>query len=165
MNTLSEKSFVVAVITLLGSAVCYSQDIALDFQQALEVVPKHPKWPNGIMFYDIQDAVDSLISKHSGAGAVAFLETQVEDQNSRKRKLALLALAKLAATSQAAEKALCRQVDAPRWTIRRDAVIAVAYLDRKDGRRIAETLLAQPGPQDARRLTILCEVAALRSTS
>jgi hypothetical protein len=130
-------------------SVCYSQDIALDFEKALGAIPAKAKWPSGIMYYDMQDAADSFVNKHKGASAVEFLRTKIEDPNSR--KLALLMLTKLAPVNPVAESALYEVIYG---NFRRDAVTAIAYLDPNDGRSIAETIISQSGPWQVRRAAV-----------
>jgi len=142
---INKKLLLVTAIVLISSAVCYSQDIFSDFDQALAMVPKQPNWPSGIMYYDMQDAANNFISKHSSTVAVEFLQTKIQDPNSK--KLALLSLAKLAATNQTAENALYQII----YEKDRRAMITVAYLDPNDGRRIAETLFLNPGPAGLRK--------------
>ncbi len=148
MNILRKRPFPAVAIVLLCFAVCYSQDIASDFAQALEMVPQQAKWPSGIMLYDVQSAADSFISKYSGTEAVEFLKSKIEDPNSR--KLALLSLAKLAASNEAAESAIYDVVHS-RSRFRRDAITAIAYLAADNGRRIAQNLLSQPGSRKVRK--------------
>ena len=139
MNAGRKRLASAIVIILLCSAVCYPQDIASDFQQALNITPEEPKWPSGIMYCDMEEAADSVVSKHSGTSAVEFLETKIEEANSR--KLVLLSLAKLAPANEAAENALYKQIYAENY----GAIVPVAYLAPDDGRRIAETILKQAG--------------------
>ncbi len=148
MNILRKEIFQTITVVLMCSAICYSQNITSDFAQALEKIPQQPKWPSGIMFYDVQDAVDSFISMHSNTETVRFLQNKIQDQNSR--KLALLSLAKLAASNEAAESVLYDLIHSQSH-LRQDAITALAYLEPDDGRRIAENLLNQPGPYEARK--------------
>jgi len=137
---INKKLLLVTAIVLINSVVCYSQDIVSDFDQALAMVPEYPLWPSGIMYYDMQDAANSFISKHNDISTVEFLKAKIEDPNSR--KLALLSLAKLAASEPVAERTLQEIIHGqPRF--RREALTAIAYLQPADGRRIAAGLLAR----------------------
>ena len=69
------------------SAICYCEDIESDVDQALGVVPKEPKWPNGIALYDVQDAANSFVNQHRSVSAVEFLQTKLDDPNSREQTL------------------------------------------------------------------------------
>jgi len=149
MSTVRKKLGPPIVIVLLCCAVCSSQDIASDFDQALAMLPEEPKWPSGIMYYDMQDAANSFVSKHADISAVEFLETKMEDPIST--KLVLLSLAKLASANETAENTLYRQIYRNKSIIRRHATTVIAHLDPNDGRRIAETLLTQAGPWEVRR--------------
>jgi hypothetical protein len=104
MNSFGKKFLAEIMFIMLISAICCSQDIDSDFQQALNMVPMEPKWPSGIMYYDMQEAAGSFINRHSGASAVEFLKTKIEDPTSR--KLAILSLTKLATTNRTAEEIL-----------------------------------------------------------
>jgi len=148
MKTLARRFLLAIMFTALSSAICHSQDIALDFDQALAMLPEQPKWPNGIMYYDMQDAAESFITKHSDASAVEFLKARIENVNSR--KLGSLCLAKLAPANEAAENALYEQI----YGKYPGAIVAIAYLHPDDGRRIAETFLIQPGPWHVRRAAV-----------
>jgi hypothetical protein len=97
MNVLMKKLVPAGAVAILAcAAACLSQDIASDFQQALDTVPEQPKWPSGIMYYDVQKAADSLIEKHKDASTLEFLRAKLEG-DLRSKKLALLSLARLAA--------------------------------------------------------------------
>ncbi len=146
MNTLRNQFFLGVAVVLLSSAICYSQDIDSDFQQALNMVSVPPGLPCCRVFYDdVQEAADFFVSKHSDTATVEFLQTKIEDPNSR--KLALLSLAKLAPANEAAENALYEQIYAKRHS----AITAIAYLDPDGGRRIAEILFSHPGPWYVRK--------------
>ena len=152
MNTLAMKSFLCVVIILLFSSICYPQDLASDFQQALNTVPEHPKWPSGIMYCDMQGAADSFIDKHKDAATLEFLRAKLEG-DLRPTKLALLSLAKLAASEPAADDILRDIIQGqPRFS--QDALTAIAYLDPADARRIAEGLLASTDSRRLRRTLI-----------
>jgi len=143
---INKKVLLVTAIVLINSVVCYSQDIFSDFDQALAMVPEKPGWPHRITYYyDVENAANSFVSKHSDTAAVEFLQTKIQDPNSK--KLALLSLAKLAATNQTAENALYQII----YEKDRRAMITIAYLDPNDGRAIAETLLVSPGPWEVRK--------------
>ena len=123
--------------------------IESDFHQALQMLREKPLWPNGIMYYDMQNEADSFIGKYKDSSAVEFLQTKIEDPNSR--KLALLMLAKLAPVNPVAEIALYEVIYG---NFRRDAVTAIAYLDPNDGRPIAETIISHIGPLEVRTAAV-----------
>jgi len=154
MNVVRKRLFPVVAAVLLSSAVCHSQDIGSDFQQALNMIPKDPIWPSGIMYYDMQEAADAFVSKYSGAPAIGFLQARVQDPNAD--KLALLCLAKLAATDSKAEEALYEAIYAKDPYFQPSAVTVIGYLEPDHGRRVAEKFLNRPGSTIVR-----CAVADL----
>jgi len=113
--------------------------MAVDFQQALDMVPEEPKWPSGIMYYDMQDAVDSFVGKHSDPATVSFLQTKMEDP--RFARLALFCLAQLAPKDQNAKKVLYEQID------RRNsaAIVTIAYLHPADARPSPRAIVKRCG--------------------
>lgn len=149
MNTLLNRVCVTTATFLLLMSVCYSQDIAIDFEKALEAIAAKSKWPSGITYYDMQKEADSFTSKYRDSSAVEFLQTKIEDPNSR--KLALLILTKLAPVNPVAESALYEVIYG---NFRRDAVTAIAYLDPNDGRPIAETIISHIGPLEVRTAAV-----------
>ena len=142
MNTLLNRVCVTTATFLLLMSVCYSQDIAIDFEKALEAIAAKSKWPSRIMYYDVEDAAEFFVSKYSDSSTVAFLESKIQDPNCQ--KLGLLCLAKLAQVSDVAQTALYQIIyNSPHS--QRDAVTVIAYVDPNTARTIAETLLTQSG--------------------
>jgi hypothetical protein len=149
MNIVRKGLFAVVAAVLLGSAICHSQDIGSDFQQALAMVPQEPRWTSGIMYYDMQDAADAFVGKYADSPPVGFLEAQIQEPHTR--KLALLCLAKLAPVTEAAQAAF---YDVLYGKFGTQAVTAIAHLEPGAGRPIAETLVSQPGPWEVRKAAV-----------
>lgn len=126
MNTFARQLWISIIVIGLCSQLCSCQDMALDFEQALAMVPSQPRWPNGIMYYDMEDAVDSFVSKHSDPATVSFLQTKMEDP--RFARLALFCLAKLAPKDHNAEKTPYEQIDRSNSA----AIVTIAYLHPAD---------------------------------
>lgn len=100
------KRFLLGIAFVMSfSSLCYSQDIASDFEQVLGALREKAARPRrNLYYYDMEDAVNALVAKHKGPSAVEFLEEKIGEPNSR--KLALICLAGLVATDKAAEDAL-----------------------------------------------------------
>jgi len=128
MHTFARQFWISIIVIGLCSQLCLCQDMALDFEQALAMVPSQPRWPNGIMYYDMEDAVDSFVSKHSDPATVSFLHTKMEDP--RFARLALFCLARLTPTGQNAKKILYEQIDRSNSA----AIVPIAYLHPADAR-------------------------------
>ncbi len=149
MNAVGKYFYLVIAIVLLSSSICYPQDIDSDFQKALDMVSIQPGLPSCFVSYDcVEEAADFFVSKYTGTSAVELLQEKIEDPNSK--RLALLSLAKLAPTNEAAESTLYEQI----YGNNPGAVITVAYLDPFDGQQIAETLVSQPGPWHVRKAAV-----------
>ena len=149
----SNMCFLVIVFAISFCSICFSQDIALDFDQAVHSLPRETtRRHRAPRYFDMEDAANGFVAKHRGQSAVDFLEAKIEEPSSRKP--ALLSLAKLAPTDPAAESALYRAVYGGSPVVQVDAVTAIAYLDPKDGRRITEALLTRPGSWHVRRTAV-----------
>ena len=139
MHTFARQFWISIIVIGLCSQLCLCQDMALDFEQALAMVPSQPRWPNGIMYYDMEDAVDSFVSKHSDPATVSFLQTKMEEP--RFARLALFCLAKLAPKDQNAKKILYEQIHGRYPT----AVVAIAYLHPADARPSPRAIVKRCG--------------------
>lgn len=144
MDAYKKMLFIAVAIVFICSIVCYPQDIVLDFEQSLETALVQHKGL-GVTYWDLEGAADNFISKHSEASTAEFLETKIQDPNSR--KMALLILAKLAGTNESALTIFRAQMHDSIG----DAVIAISYMDTNAARPTAETLLGQLEPWYVRK--------------
>jgi len=135
---------VVVLVLVLGNGVCYSQDVESDFNEVLGAIPQPKKAANDVKYWDVEKAAEDFITRHADANAVALLQARAEDPNSR--KLALMSLAKLAATDQSAKDALYGRI----YEERSDAILTLTYLSPEQGRNLAEDILIREAPVNVR---------------
>ncbi len=142
-------SMVMVMLAEVLLVLCAAQDIASDSQQALAAVSSPTTDPPVMMFEDVNTVAVGIASEYTDPASVEFLKTQAKTRETG--KAAMLVLAKLAGTNETAKDALRELSGDSDYSVRRDAVTALGYVDPNQARTMAESLLDLAMPTETRR--------------
>ena len=133
---MSTELRLVVISVLICCTFCYAQETTVDCSRLFDEHMKNK---------DLSAAADQFISSCNDAEAIAFLQGRIGDPNSS--KLAMISLAKLAPTSQAAKDVLYDSIYAGNGS----GMEALGYLEPDMCGILAKPLLIQSGVLEVRK--------------